>query len=162
MFSAQAVQQVERRIATVRKRTGEELLVVTVPSVPGASAPNVVSQEAERIALQRGACAVIYVDRGDRRDWIVARPEIWFPRKSVSAIRTRMEHAFRLHDYDAGLSGAVGAILGIYRTQAPATVSVTKTAPRFDLYGWLIATVLAYLVIRGSLREGAFSSGDKS
>ncbi len=162
MFSAHVVQQVSQNASAVRAITGEELLVVTVPSVPGASAPDVISQEAERIRLQRGADAVIFIDRGDHRDWIVARPNAWFSPQEVSAVRTLMEQEFRLHAYDAGVRGAADTILAVYRTYAPRSVSVTNTAPRFGLYGWLIAVVLAYLVIRGASRGGASGSTDNS
>jgi uncharacterized membrane protein YgcG len=162
MFSAQAVQQATQRIAAVRKSTGEELLVVTVRSVPGASVPSAISQEAQRILLQQGAAAVIYVDRGDHLDTIVARPEAWFAPRTVSAMREAMERKFRAHAYDAGLNGAVAAILGILRAHAPARGGVTNAAPRFGLYGWLVAAVLAYVVVRGMLREGACDSADNS
>ncbi len=155
VFSASTVAEVERRIASTRAETGEELVVVTVPQLPGAQASGAVEDEAERLFYQEGVRGtLLYVDRDDRRDAVIAQPAAWFGAQYVASIRQAMEARFRRAEYDAGLRAIADDVLAVYRAHPAATrASVTKAVPRLRIYAWIAAALLAYLVIRGTLRR---------
>ena len=62
---------------------------------------------------------LIFVARDDRRDIIVpdraGAQAGWFTPDVLRSIRTSMEAQFRSESYDAGITGAVDAILNVYR-----------------------------------------------
>lgn len=157
MFSASAVAAVGRQIAAARSQTGEELVVVTVPSVPGAEIDDAVGAEAQRIFAQQGVRgALLYVDRDDHRDALIAQPQSWFAAGEVPSLRRSLDARFALGEYDAGLEDLATAVLDIYRSHArPAPPSAIAPAPRLRVAAVIAAVVLAYLVILGaSRREG--------
>ncbi len=115
MFSAATVSALNDRIGSFNAQTGKEIVIVTVPSL-GARRSN----EASSAFSQQGVNGVlIYIARDDRRDIIVPdRAGVqagWFTPDMLSSIRTAMEAQFRSENYDAGITGAVDAILDIYR-----------------------------------------------
>ncbi len=118
VFSARTVAWVERRVAATRVETGEELVVVTVPRFPGAQASGAVADEAARLFDQEGvAGTLLYVDRDDRRDAVIAQPAAWFDAQHVASIRQAMEARFRRGAYDAGLRAAADDVLAVYRAR---------------------------------------------
>jgi uncharacterized membrane protein YgcG len=155
VFSVRTVAGVERRIAATRAATGEELVVVTVPRLAGARASGVVEGEAERLFYQEGVRGtLLYVDRNDRRDAVIAQPAAWFDARRVAAIRRALEARFQRGEYDAGLRAVAGDVLAVYDAHAATSrAGVRKAAPRLRIYAWIAAALLAYLVIRGALRR---------
>lgn len=154
MFSAQAISRTQNEIAALRARSGEELVVVTVTSEPDAGVPGAIEAEAQRIAAQEGVRGTLfYVDRGDRRDALLAEPVSWFPPATVARIRAHAEAAFAAGNDDAGLERVAGAVLAVYEAHAPTRPSATPQAPRLRVYALVAALALAYLLVRGALRR---------
>lgn len=155
MFSASAVAAVERSIAATRAQTGEELVVVTVPNLAGAEIGDTVDAEANRVFMQRGVRgALLYVDRDDRRDALIAQPAAWFPADEASMLRRELDAEFGLGNYDAGLENLTAAVLRVYdEHETPAPSNAIATAPRLRIALAIAAFVLAYFVVRGSTRR---------
>ncbi len=153
MFSMPTVAYVQRRIESVRERTGRTLLVVTLASLTNAQVPGVLDEEAQRILEQRGADAVLYIDRDDRLDSLVARPQRWFTSTRIAAIRATMERNFADGRYDLGLRSAVAKILAVYTAGAAMGQGMANAAPPLRAYGWLAVAILLYLVVRGAARR---------
>ena len=116
---------------------------------------------------------LIFVARDDRRDIIVPDPAGvqagWFPANTLREIRTAMEEQFRGENYDAGITGAVDALLGIYRShlgglRQPGSGSVAIPAQgRFpsgqgmhiSMFWWIILIVVGFLIVRSLLRAAS-------
>ena len=89
---------------------------MTTPSLGGATLQNA----AETAFSQQSVNGVlIFIARDDRRDIIVpdraGAQAGWFTPDVLRSIRTSMEAQFRSENYDAGITGAVDAILNVYR-----------------------------------------------
>lgn len=161
MFSAAAVTRATERIAALRARTGNEILVVTVPSLPGAQTPGAVRDAAQQLLAQEGVNGVlVYIDRGDREDDLVSDQQGWFTPDSLTSIRAAMDSRFLSGGYDAGLRGVVGDLLRIYRSHAGGSPAGASAAPRFGLWGWLILGLAGYLVLRALLRRHGAGTPD--
>lgn len=158
VFSANTVARVERQIATVRAQTNEALVVVTVAHLPAAEIDDAVDDVAAQYDAQHGVQgSLLYVDRDDRRDALIAEPVAWFPRSDVLTMRRALEARFAAGEYDAGLSGLTSSVLHVYEHhRASPKQNATTPAPRARLYGIAVAALLAYLLVRAALRrEGA-------
>jgi uncharacterized membrane protein YgcG len=158
MFSSAAAASVAQRAAAARASTGEELIVITVSRFPGAQTGNAVESEARRIFAQDGVHGtLLYVDRDDRRDAIVAEPAAWFSPARVAALKRGLETDFRLGEYDEGLERFTTAVLDVYAKNAPIAANRDAgAAPRLRIYALIAAALIAYLVLRGAVRrEGA-------
>jgi uncharacterized membrane protein YgcG len=166
MFSASTVAQLNARIAAFNAQTHKEIGVVTTPSLGGATLQNAA---ASAFAQQNVNGVLIFIARDDRRDIIIpdragARAG-WFPPDVLRSIRTAMEAQFRAENYDAGISGAVNAILGIYRSHLGALQSVGATggvpaerpvqASRgtgIPMFWIIIIAIVGFLILRSILR----------
>jgi uncharacterized membrane protein YgcG len=158
VFSAHTVARVEQQIAAVRAQTDEALVVVTVAHVPAAEIEDAVDDEAAQYYAQHGVHgSLLYVDRDDRRDALIAEPAAWFPLSDVSTMRQALEARFGAGEYDAGLVGLTSSILHVYEHGGGSPErNATIAAPRARLYGIAVAALLAYLLVRAALRrEGA-------
>src|SRR5579862_7222525 len=116
MFSPSTVAQLNERIGNFNAQTGKEIVVVTTPSLGGAS----LTDAANAAFSQQSVNGVlIFIARDDRRDIIVpdraGAQAGWFTPDVLRSIRTSMEGQFRSESYDAGVTGAVDAILNVYR-----------------------------------------------
>jgi uncharacterized membrane protein YgcG len=170
MFSAATVAQLNTRIGNFNAQTGKEIVVLTTPSLGGAT----LQTAAQSAFSQQNVNGVlIFIARDDRKDIIV--PDTagaqagWFSPDVLRSIRTAMESQFRSENYDAGISGAVDAILNIYRAhvgslQPRAPTGATLPAPsgaqtggiHISMFWWVLIAIVAFLVLRSILR--AFSA----
>jgi uncharacterized protein len=172
MFSAGTVAQLNEQIANFNAATGKAIVVITTPSLRGVSL-----QSAAQSAFSQQAIngVLIFVARDDRRDIILPdRAGVqagWFAPSVVREIRVAMEDRFRGANYDAGINGAVGALLGIYRAHAGGIrqpVSGLASAPsqaplpasrggHVPMFWWVIIAVAGFLILRSMMRAAAAS-----
>jgi uncharacterized protein len=165
MFSAGTVAQLNQQIGNFNAQTGKEIVVVTVPSLGGATLQ---SAAGSAFAQQNVNGILIFIARDDRRDIIV--PDRagagWFTPDVLRSIRTTMESQFKSEDYDGGITSAVAGILNIYRAhlsslqQPGAGNAITPVAPRLpatggthiSMFWWIIIIFVGFLIVRSILR----------
>ncbi len=168
MFSASTVASLNERIGNFNAQTGKEIVVVTVPSLGGATLP---SAAESAFSEQQVNGVLIFVARDDRRDIIVpdraGLESGWFTPDVLRSIRASMEGQFRSQDYDAGVTGAVDSILGIYRSHAGSlqrsgsssvavpSQRVSSNGAHISMFWWIIIGIVGFLVIRAVLRAMA-------
>ncbi len=169
MFSAATVSQLNTRIGNFNAQTGKEIVVVTTGSLGSSTL-----QDAATTAFsqQNVNGVLIFIARDDRRDIIVpdraGRQAGWFTPDVLRSVRTAMESQFKSENYDAGITGAVDAILNVYRSHlgglrqpgtslaVPAQRSqLPSTGVHISMFWWLIIAVVGFLILRSILR--AFS-----
>lgn len=169
MFSAATVARLNQQIGSFNAQTGKEIVVVTTPSLGGSTL-----QDAASAAFsQQGVNGVlIFIARDDRRDIIVpdraGAQAGWFTPDVLRSIRTSMEAQFRSESYDAGITGAVDAVLNIYRAHlgssrqggsgfnAPTTRMLPATGGfHISMFWWIIIAIVGFLIIRSILRAAA-------
>jgi uncharacterized membrane protein YgcG len=172
MFSAGTVAQLNERIANFNAATGKAIVVITTQSLGGAS----LQSAAQSAFSQQGINGVlIFIARDDRRDIILpdraGAQAGWFAPSVLREIRTAMEDQFRNENYDAGITGAVGALLGIYRAHAggirqpgSGLASAPYQGPvsssrggHVPMFWWVIIVVAGFLVLRSIMRAAAAS-----
>jgi uncharacterized membrane protein YgcG len=166
MFSASTVAQLSDRIGNFQAQTGKEVVVVTVPSLGGAT----LQSAAESAFAQQAVNGVlIFIARDDRRDIIV--PDRagagWFTPDVLRDIRQTMESQFRAENYDAGITSAVGGALNVYRAHlgslrngsshaagAPMTTPAGSSSGgiHLSMFWWIIIIIVGFLVLRSILR----------
>lgn len=168
MFSAQTVAALNARISSFNTQTGKEIVVLTTPSLGGAT---LTSAASAAFSQQNVNGVLIFVARDDRRDIIVpdraGAQAGWFTPDVLRSIRTSMEAQFRSENYDAGITGAVDAILNVYRAHLGAlqqrgssAVPMARSNTQFggihiSMFWWIIIAIVAFLILRSILR--AFS-----
>jgi uncharacterized protein len=169
MFSAATVAQLNTRISNFNAQTGKEIVVLTTPSLGGATLQNAA---AAAFSQQRVNGVLVFIARDDRRDIIVPdRAGVqagWFTPDVLRSIRTSMESQFRSENYDAGITGAVSAILNVYRAHVgalqtrgsngavlPAQTGATSGGIHISMFWWIIIAIVAFLILRSILRAFA-------
>lgn len=169
MFSASTVAQLNQQIGSFNAATGKEIVVVTTPSLGGSTL-----QDAANAAFSQQSVngVLIFIARDDRRDIIVpdraGAQAGWFTPDVLRSIRASMEAQFRSESYDAGITGAVGAILNVYRAHlggsrqgassfnAPAARTLPATGGfHISMFWWIIIAIVGFLIIRSILRAAA-------
>jgi uncharacterized membrane protein YgcG len=165
MFSATTVAQLNERVASFNAQTGKEIVVVTAPSLGGAT----LQSAAEAAFAQQNVNGVlIFIARDDRRDIIMpdraGSRAGWFTPDVLRSIRTAMENQFRSEAYDAGVIGAVDAVLNVYREHlgslrqpagsggSPAEGSAATGGLHISMFWWIIVAVVGFLILRSILR----------
>jgi uncharacterized membrane protein YgcG len=172
MFSAGTVAALNQRIGNFNAQTGKEVVVVTVPSLGGATL-----QDAARNAFtqQQVNGVLVFVARDDRRDIIVpdraGAQAGWFTPDVLRSIRTSMESQFHSENYDVGVTTAVDGVLNVYRAHlgnlhnaSSNAVGAPMTSPgvpatggfHISMFWWIIIIVVGFLVLRSVMR--AFST----
>jgi uncharacterized membrane protein YgcG len=167
MFSAGTVAQLNERIGNFNAQTAKEIVVLTVPSLGGATLQNAAGAA---FAQQSVNGVLIFIARDDRRDIIVpdraGTQAGWFTPDVLRSIRAPMETAFRSEDYDGGITSAVAGVLNVYRAhltslQQPASngavVPMAQRAPanggvHISMFWWIIIIVVGFLIVRSILR----------
>jgi uncharacterized membrane protein YgcG len=169
MFSAATVSSLDTRIGNFNAQTGKEIVVMTTPTLNGS---NLQSAAEAAFAQQSVNGVLIFIARDDRLDIIVPdRAGLiagWFTPDVLGSIRTAMEAQFKAENYDAGITGAVDALLNIYRahlgelqraTSGAAAGGTALPAARTQSEGrrtpmlwWIIIAVVGFLVLRSILR----------
>ena len=169
MFGAGTVAQLNQRIGNFNAQTGKEIVVQTVPSVSGGD----VRQAAENAFAQQQVNGVlIFIDKGDRKDWIVpdraAVQSGWWSSQTSSSIARAMEAQFRAGDYDGGVTTAVNGALDVYRSHLnslqgaqPSTATrgtyqqQTQQGVHIGVFWWIIIALFAFFIIRSIMRAAS-------
>lgn len=170
MFDPATVAQVNARIGSFNAQTGKEVVIVTVPSVPGGSMSDVRAAAEKTFAQQSVNGVLIFVDKGDRKDIIVpdraGTQSGWFSSETLASIRQSMEAQFKQEDYNGGLTTGVGGILGVYRSHlsslqrggaayTPVSQSSTSASAggvHINMFWIIIFIVVGYFIIRSITR----------
>ncbi|MBV8531217.1 MAG: TPM domain-containing protein, partial [Candidatus Eremiobacteraeota bacterium] len=169
MFSAATAAQLNTRIGNFNTQTGKEIVVLTTPSLGGATLQGAA---AAAFAQQNVNGVLVFIARDDRRDIIVpdraGAQAGWFTPDVLRSIRTSMESQFRSESYDAGITGAVDAILNVYRSHlgtlrqpggsAAVPMGRSVSSPggfRISMFWWIIIAVVGFLILRSILRAFA-------
>jgi uncharacterized membrane protein YgcG len=167
MFSQATVDSLNRQIVDFNRRTGKEVVVVTVPSLNGQT----IQDAAERAFAQQQVNGVlIYLAKAERQDLVVGdrASRAFFPPGTFANIHDAMRGYFRQGDFDAGITTGVNLVLDQYRGHeralaAPRSQPVSRPlAPAssqqstggFHLsFFWLLIILLAgFLIIRALFR----------
>ncbi len=168
MFSAGTVAALNSRIGNFNAQTGKEIVVVTTPTLGGATLQDAAAQT---FAQQRVNGVLVYIARDDRRDIIVpdraGAQAGWFTPDVLLSIRSGMEAQFKAESYDAGITGAVDAILNVYRAHtgslpqagSSGALAPTRTAPSrgggIPMFGWIVIAIVGFLIVRSLMRSFA-------
>jgi uncharacterized protein len=162
LFSAATVTSLNQTIGDFNRQTGKEVVVVTVPSLDGATPQDA----AEKVFAQQQVNGVlVFLAKAEKKDGIIGdrASQAFFPAGTFDNIRQAMRGYFRDGDYDEGITTGVGLILSQYRsheralgTQGARTV-VPSSSQSFGGGGmslfWLILILLAgFLIIRAVFR----------
>jgi uncharacterized membrane protein YgcG len=165
LFSASTISTLNQQIADFNEQTGKEIVVVTVPSLDGATA----ADAAEKVFAQQQVNGVlIFMSKAERQDGIIGdhASKEFFPSGAFASIRQAMRGYFRSGDYDQGITTGVGLVLAQYRSHERALrttsgASVPAPAASQSIGGgmslfWLILILIAgFLVIRAIFRAMA-------
>jgi uncharacterized protein len=169
MFSAATVTTLNERIGDFNRRTGKEVVVVTVPSLDGKPAPDV----AEKLFAEKQVNGVmIFLAKAEKKDGIIGdrAAQQFFPAGTFADIRSAMRGDFRSGDFDGGITTGVNLVLDNYRSheaalggaRSPAAARpqpvTTATKSSFGGFGmlWLILILLVgFLIIRAIFRAMA-------
>jgi uncharacterized membrane protein YgcG len=162
LFSAGTVTNLNQEIGDFAHQTGKEVVVVTVPSLDGAT-PQDAAEKA--FAQQQVNGVLIFLAKAEKKDGIVGdtASKTFFPSGSFDNIREAMRGYFRTGDFDQGITTGVGLILSGYRshertlTTQGARAAVPTSSQSFGGGGmsllWLILILLAgFLIIRAVFR----------
>ncbi len=166
MFSASTVSQLNQRISNFNAQTGKEIVVVTVPSLGGATLQDAASSA---FSSNNVNGVLVFIARSDRRDIIVpdraGAQAGWFTPDVTRGIRQSMEAQFRTENYDAGITTAVDGILNVYRTHvgsrqmpsngysgSPATANSGSGGFHLSMFWWIIIAIVGFMVLRSILR----------
>jgi uncharacterized membrane protein YgcG len=166
MFSAGTVAQLNQRIGNFNAQTGQEIVVLTTPSLGAATLQ---SAAGTAFAQQNVNGVLIFIARDDRRDIIVpdraGTQAGWFTPEVLRSIRASMESQFRSESYDAGITGAVDAVLNVYRAHLGSIqrasngtiVPVQRGLPstggfHISMFWWIIIAIVGFLILRSILR----------
>jgi uncharacterized protein len=166
LFKADTVTTLNERIGDFNRRTGKEVIVVSVPSLDGQPASGV----AEKIFAEKQVNGVmIFLAKAEKKDGIIGdrAARQFFPAGTFDDIRSAMRGDFRTGDFDGGIKTGVNLVLDNYRSheaalggaRAPALTRPetvpTTTKSSFGGFGmlWLILILLVgFLIIRAIFR----------
>jgi uncharacterized membrane protein YgcG len=162
LFSAGTVTNLNQEIGDFAHQTGKEVVVVTVPSLDGATPQDA----AEKVFAQQQVNGVlIFLAKAEKKDGIVGdtASKTFFPSGSFDNIRQAMRGYFRTGDFDQGITTGVGLILSGYRshertlTPQGTRAAVPTSSSSFGGGGmsllWLILILIAgFLIIRAVFR----------
>jgi uncharacterized membrane protein YgcG len=163
MFNASTVSSLNQTIGDFNHQTGKEILVVTVPSLEGATAPDA----AEKVFAQQQVNGVlIFLSKAEKKDGIIGdrASQAFFPSGSFDTIRQAMRGSFRDGDFNTGITTGVGLIINQYRSHerslgttrsqsyAPSSSQQSMGGGGMSLF-WLILILIAgFLIIRAIFR----------
>jgi uncharacterized protein len=165
MLSSAAIAQIDSQVSAFNAQTGKEVLVVTTPSLNGASPEAAITQSFEQNAVNG---VEIFIAKNERVIRIAGdrASSQFFPGNAYQSIAMSMRASFRAGDFDAGVENAVSIIINTYRghlsslnrARRPATVGtgyVRHTSSGGFHLGWivwLIVLLVIFFIIRGIFR----------
>lgn len=169
LFSQGVAAQLNGRLTNFNAQTGKEVVVVTVPSMPSGQTVSVAAENA--FAQQQINGTLIYISKNDRKAYVLPdRAAVragWFTASTSTSIAQSMAAQFKDGNYDAGITGAVGSVLDIYRShlsslQRPGSNSAasaptqaraaTSGGVHIGVFWWIVIIFIGYLIIRSIMR----------
>ncbi|HKE38083.1 MAG TPA: TPM domain-containing protein, partial [Candidatus Baltobacteraceae bacterium] len=168
MFSASTVAQLNQHISSFNASTGKEIVVVTVPSLGGATLQSAANSA---FSSQNVNGVLIFIARDDRKDIIVpdraGAQAGWFTPDVLRGIRQSMEAQFRSENFDAGITAAVDGVLNVYRahssslrtgsnggySRTPANAAPSNGGFHLSVFWWIIIAVVGFLILRSIMRS---------
>ncbi|MGH7729118.1 MAG: TPM domain-containing protein [Vulcanimicrobiaceae bacterium] len=122
LFSTATVATLNSEISAFNGQTGKEIVVVTVPSLDGASLQNAVQQT---FSQQQVNGVLFFLARDERQDAVVGdrASQAFFPPGTFSAIHQAMRGYFRNGDFNGGIQVGVNLVLDEYRSHARTAAS---------------------------------------
>jgi len=163
MFNAATIASLNQSIGDFNRQTGKEVVVVTVPSLDGATPQDAAEKS---FAQQQVNGVLVFLAKAEQKDGIVGdrASQAFFPPGTFDSIRQAMRGYFRDGDFDQGITTGVGLILAQYRsheralgtqgarTYVPSSASQSIGGGGMSLF-WLILILLAgFLIIRAVFR----------
>jgi uncharacterized protein len=163
LFSAGTVANLNQEVGSFHNQTGKEVVVVTVPSLDGATAQDAAEKA---FAQQQVNGVLIFLAKAEKQDGIIGdtASKAFFPAGTFDNIRQAMRGYFRDGDFDQGITTGVGLVLSQYRSHEPAlgtqstrTAAAPSSSQSFGGGGmsliWLILILIAgFLIIRAVFR----------
>lgn len=169
IFNQATVDSLNRQIGDFNRRTGKEVVVVTVPSLDGRT----IQDAAERAFAEQQVNGVLfYLAKAEKKDLILGdrASRAFFPAGTFTNIHDAMRGYFRQGDFDAGIATGVNLVLDQYRSheraagsartrpvsQPIAPTSSQSTGGFHMSFFWLLIILLAgFLIIRALFRAMA-------
>jgi len=165
LFSAATVASLNQKIGDFHAQTGKEVVVVTVPSLNGASVQDAAQQT---FAQEQVNGILIFLAKAEQKDGIIGdrASTQFFPAGTFDDIRADMRGYFQNGDYDQGIVAGVNAVLDQYRSHERALGTSRSGVPYAPVQGantpstgggmslfWLIVVLVAgFLIIRALFR----------
>ena len=115
LFSPATVSSLNSTIGAFSSQTGKEVVVVTVPSLDGAT-PQAAAEKA--FAQQNVNGVLVYLSKAEKKQGVIPdrAAAAFFPSGEIDTIRRAMRGYFRTGDYDTGITTGVNLILDQYRS----------------------------------------------
>jgi uncharacterized protein len=164
LFSPATVSSLNSTIGAFNAQTGKEVVVVTVPSLDGAT-PQAAAEKA--FAQQNVNGVLVFLSKAEKKQGVIPdrAAAAFFPPGEIDTIRQAMRGYFRTGDYDTGITTGVNLILDQYRSHVRglngSTVRQQSYAPSTTTQSfgggmsllWLILILVAgFLIIRAIFR----------
>lgn len=168
MFSADTVSSLTSEIGSFSAQSGKEVVVVTVPSLGGAT----LADAAQKVFTEQNVNGMlIFIAKDDRKDIFVpgVATAQFFPEDTIKSIRTSMESQFKDGDFDGGITTAVNGVLNVFRAhvstanssaqsntyfpaQSSRSVANRSSGVHISMFMWIIFIIIGYLIIRSIFR----------
>ncbi len=163
LFSASTVSSLNNTIGDFSQQTGKEVVVVTVPSLDGATP----QAAAEKVFAQQQVNGVlVFLSKAEKVQGVVPdrAASAFFPRGEIDSIRAAMRGYFRTGDFDTGITTGINLVIDQYRSHArsagaaPVRRQLAPNASTQSFGGgmslfWLILILIAgFLIIRAVFR----------
>ena len=167
MFTSNTVDQLNARISNFNAQTGKEIVVETVPSVAGG---DVQAAAENAFAQQQINGVLIFVDKGDRKDYLVpdraAVQAGWWDSSTSQSILRAMEAQFRAGDFDGGITTAVNLALNIYHShlgslqqngysRAANAQPARAGAVHISMFWIIIMLLVGFFIVRSLIRAAS-------
>ncbi|HEV3156081.1 MAG TPA: TPM domain-containing protein [Candidatus Baltobacteraceae bacterium] len=168
LFTAQTTSSLDERISDFHQKTGKEIVIVTVPSLNGASLESSVEQT---FAQQRVDGVLFFLASAEHKDAVVSdrASRTFFPAGSLTDVHNAMRSFFRSANFDEGITTGVNLVLDEYRSHmrsAPVSMhsqafpaqntaaisSQSSSIGGATLFWLIIILVVGFFIIRSIFR----------
>ncbi len=165
LFSADAIAQVDTKLAAFNAQTHKEIVVITVKQLPNGQDVGTAAQAA--FAAQNIDGTLIYIAYDNHKIYVLpdraATQAGWITSSTSSSISNAIGAQFKAQDNDRALTTGVGQVLDIYRAHVgslgrSSSTSATNSSSgsdsggiRFQLW-WLIPIVAGFFILRSLMR----------
>jgi uncharacterized protein len=164
LLSQTAIAQIDQQVGAFNAQTGKEVVVVTTPSLDGASADAALERS---FAQQQVNGVEIFIAKNERQIRVAGDGASirFFPNHSFQSIYAAMRPSFAQGNFDEGVETGVNLIVNTYlghvsslnRARQPMGVSgATQRSSsggwNMSWFWWIIILAVIFFVIRGIFR----------